>query len=96
MSDSDRVLGTSEVETLIALARELPDRFPEIVNDAGEAAPADIEFGFLDSRLALFQIRPFLESRRARSSTYLATLDAGLRDTAGITVDLRATPGKAP
>ncbi len=54
-------------------------------------APADIEFGFRDGRLALFQIRPFVESMRARRSGYLIDMD---RDSAGgsVTVDLHQPP----
>ena len=77
VSGSDTVLLPAEIEQLIALAHELPGRFPAIVDGQGEPAPADIEFGFLKGRLQLFQIRPFLESRAARSSSYLLELDAG-------------------
>ena len=39
---------------------------------------ADIEFGFHRNRLVLFQIRPFLESARARRNLYLNQLDQEL------------------
>ena len=54
----------------------------------------DIEFGFLNSRLMLFQIRPFLSSVRARKSTFLQLLDnAGLK-THGLMIDMLRAPGK--
>ena len=58
----------------------------------GLPAPADIEFGFRDGQLALFQIRPFVESLRARRSLYLIDMDrdSGADDTA--VMDLRAPP----
>jgi hypothetical protein len=74
-SGADRVLRQDEIAQLIALARELPTRFPEFKDAADQLAPADIEFGFLKGKLKLFQIRPFLESSRARSNQYLQELD---------------------
>ena len=78
-SGSDVVLQPDEIIQLIAFARDdLPARFPKITNDAGEPAAADVEFGFLDGRLRLFQIRPFLESRSARGNAYLIAMDSAL------------------
>ena len=78
-SGNDSVLQPAEIERLIRFARdELPVRFPPITDDAGKPAAADVEFGFVDSELRLFQIRPFLESRSARGNTYLAAMDAAL------------------
>ena len=79
VSGSDTVLMPAEIDALIELSRELPTRFPAIVDATGNPAPADIEFGFLDGKLMLFQIRPFLESKRARASTFLRSLDRGLQ-----------------
>ena len=91
-SGSDTVLQPGEIEQLIALARVLPQRFPAIVDADGSSAPADIEFGFLDGRLKLFQIRPFLESRQARGNAYLNSLDAGLADLDSIQVTMTEVP----
>ncbi|MCP5150404.1 MAG: phosphoenolpyruvate synthase [Ectothiorhodospiraceae bacterium] len=93
VSGADTVLAPAEIAQLVELARGLPTRFPEIVDDQGAPAPADIEFGFLDGRLALFQIRPFLESRRARGSAYLNALDEGLAGRADDMVRLDRPPG---
>jgi len=82
------VLTRPEIDQLIALVRSLPERFPAIVDADGSTAPADIEFGFLDGRLKLFQIRPFLESRRARGNAYLNALDANLKDLTLISVNM--------
>jgi len=72
------VLSAPEIEQLIVLAKQLPNRFPAILDAAGKAAPADIEFGFLDGELRLFQIRPFLDSDNARNNELLRELDAPL------------------
>ena len=92
VSGSDWVLIDSDIAALVALARELPTRFPSIVDAAGNPAPADIEFGFLNGELKLFQIRPFLETAAARSSEYLKTLDRGIEDLSSVNVDLTAIP----
>ncbi|NOR25047.1 MAG: hypothetical protein GQ542_11770 [Desulforhopalus sp.] len=72
-----RVLTPKEIKQLISLDHELPLRYPSIVDGRGNPAPADIEFGFVQGVLQLFQIRPFLESIQARSNKYLNDLDNG-------------------
>jgi hypothetical protein len=92
VSGNDSVLQPDEIRQLIALARELPQRFPAITDDAGNPAPADIEFGFLDGRLQLFQLRPFLESRQARGSSYLNQMDQALAGSLDSSVNLLEVP----
>jgi hypothetical protein len=92
VSGSDTVLQPAEVRQLITFAGELPQRFPSILDDTGKPAPADVEFGFLAGKLQLFQIRPFLESRRARGSRYLNRMDSTLDATLSQTVDMRGVP----
>ena len=87
------VLKPDEVRQLITLAKDLPDRFPPIIDDKGNPAPADIEFGFLDGRLQLFQLRPFLESRNSRGGAYLGDMDRSLQDNLNRTVNLEEVPG---
>jgi hypothetical protein len=77
-SGSETVLQPGEIQQLIAFAKALPDSFPPITDDAGNPAPADIEFGFLDGELQLFQLRPFLDSHMARASGYLNRMDQSL------------------
>jgi hypothetical protein len=91
-SGSDTVLDPAEIERLVEFARHLPERFPSIVDADGQPAPADVEFGFLDGRLRLFQIRPFLNSPAARGSDYLSRLDRELETTRDRVVDLDERP----
>jgi hypothetical protein len=91
-SGSDTVLQPDEIARLIRFSQELPRRFPAIVDDAGEPAPADVEFAFVGGRLWLLQLRPFVESRKARGSAYLARMDRALQDTGHEIVDLREVP----
>ena len=62
------------------------------MDDRGEPAPADVEFGFVDGDLMLFQIRPFLDSRLPGGIDYLREMDSGLADMHGVTVDMGETP----
>ncbi len=91
-SGRNRLLTESEIRILMDLARTAPQRFPRLRTAGGETIPADIEFGFLDGKLALFQIRPFIESSRARANAYLISLDAELAGAADHRVDLDSPP----
>jgi hypothetical protein len=92
---ADTVLQPAEIKRLIAFARdELPVRFPPITDDAGRPAAADVEFGFVDGQLRLFQIRPFLESRSARGNVYLIEMDKALTTSMDNTLNLNEVPGQ--
>ncbi len=91
-SGRDTVLQPNEIKQLIKLAHELPQRFPPITDDQGHPAPADIEFGFLNGGLRLFQLRPFLESRRARGSAYLVEMDSALTGDLNLLVNMQEVP----
>ncbi len=93
-SGTQAVLSEEEIRILTAFSRSIPDRFPMLRDDQDKAVPADIEFGFHGEKLALFQIRPFLESRQARQNLYLNSLDQKLNASRGIRVDLDHVPGK--
>jgi hypothetical protein len=91
-SGRDTLLTPAEIEQLRALVEEVRWRMPMPPGPDGIPAAADIEFGFRDGRLSLFQIRPFVESSRARRSLYLTGMDR--LETIGdrVRVDLREPP----
>jgi phosphoenolpyruvate synthase/pyruvate phosphate dikinase len=91
-SGTEGVLAETEITQLVALARELPTRFPSLRSESGKAVPADVEFGFRTGRLTLLQIRPFVENAGARRSQYLYQLDARSRERGGHAVPLDAIP----
>ena len=94
-SGADSVLQPDEIRQLIQFAREdLPTRFPKITDDEGNPAAADVEFGFVDGKLRLFQIRPFLESRSARGNAYLVKMDKSLASAMGRNVRLDEVPAR--
>lgn len=53
------------------------------------AGPFDVELGFMDGKIFLFQIRPFVENKRARSSLYLQSLDPELPENLAVSLHLR-------
>lgn len=89
------MLSDDDVDQLVSLARDVDRRFPGLVREDGSRAPADVEFAFREERLALLQIRPVVDSVRARSDYYLAAPDAGLRERRGTTVKLDQVPEPA-
>jgi len=91
-SGTESVLTRKDIDLLIKFAGSVPERFPRFKDTAGLGVPADIEFGFYRNKLVLFQIRPFLESSRARQSLYLNSLDQHLMDKQNATVDLDGIP----
>jgi hypothetical protein len=91
-SGADQLLMPGEARALIGFAQQLPNRFPPITDAEDQPAPADVEFGFVNGVLELLQIRPFLESRSARESVYLARLDAADADSESKRVDMNGKP----
>ena len=77
---------------LRAFSDSLGKDFPPVVDASGQDVPADVEFGFAQGRLKLFQIRPFIENPAAASSAFLRSLDADPGKMRGATVNLDAIP----
>ncbi|MEH6517525.1 MAG: PEP/pyruvate-binding domain-containing protein [Halioglobus sp.] len=92
-SGSDTVLTAQNIRILQDFSSGLPSQFPSLVNEQGESVAADVEFGFVDDRLRLFQIRPFVESRAAESSQYLQRMDSEFLIDRVEPVDLLERPG---
>ncbi len=59
---------------LRGLAAEVAVRLEPETGADGRALPWDIEFGFVDGRLQLFQIRPLVERGSVRADRALAVL----------------------
>lgn len=54
--------------------RQLADNIRKKIGNDSDAQAYDVEFGFKNNKLWLFQIRPFVENSRAKSSEYLASI----------------------
>lgn len=93
VSASASVLNDQEIRALRELTRRIPQRMPEFAARGTREPPAaDVEFGFHNGHLWLFQVRPFVESGSANRNRYLNALDAGLRRSADKTIDLDRAP----
>lgn len=86
-----RVLADAEIKKLVELAKELEVKFPQRGETGGKTA-ADVEFGFKQGKLVLFQVRPFLQNRRVKKNHYLNTLDQALNDSMDISVNMNEVP----
>jgi phosphohistidine swiveling domain-containing protein len=95
-SGREAVLDPSEINLLVEFAKTLPERFPPLKESSGRSAAADIEFGFYQNRLVLFQIRPFLESARARRNLLLNDLDNQSIQNHRKLVNLDEIPAESP
>jgi phosphoenolpyruvate synthase/pyruvate phosphate dikinase len=86
-----RVLSAEEISKLIKFANELSEKFPQR-DDLGNLTAADVEFGFKNGQLVLFQVRPYLKNRCVKKMHYLNQLDLNLDKTGNFNVDLNAIP----
>ncbi|GGW70368.1 pyruvate phosphate dikinase-like enzyme [Winogradskyella epiphytica] len=66
------ILNAQNIEDTKAMAKKVRDKMdPE---STSKSQAYDVEFGFQDNKLWLFQIRPFVENKSAKSSEYLASI----------------------
>ncbi len=73
-SFNNPLLSQSNIEACYKLSKEIKTKLPGSPG-IESAGPYDVELGFKDNKLWLFQVRPFVESKRAVSSGYLLSLD---------------------
>ncbi|ANO51574.1 PEP/pyruvate-binding domain-containing protein [Woeseia oceani] len=68
------VLRANEIDALRRLAVEVNEKYAAVFDDAGHPRPWDIEFGFVDGELTLFQIRPLVERGNRDADSILRQL----------------------
>jgi hypothetical protein len=71
------ILSHHDLEQLLGMANEIRQRLPGTPG-IETAGPFDVELGFQDDRIWLFQVRPYVENKQAQSSAYLRNLDPKL------------------
>lgn len=89
-SGAERVLLDPEIAALRDLVNTLRERFDPPRDEAGQALPWDIEFGFLDGALWLFQIRPLSSDSPTAQLAGLAAMDHAVLDRGSRSVRLDA------
>jgi hypothetical protein len=71
----DTVLAPDELKQIIAAGQKISETFEPVHDPAGQPRPWDIEFGFKDGKLWLFQCRPFLGNDELKNIPALAPLE---------------------
>lgn len=67
------ILNAQNISDIRALAKTIRATMSQATNSDYQGA-YDVELGFKDNKLWLFQIRPFVENKKALSSTYLQSI----------------------
>ena len=67
------ILQTQNINDIRTLANTIRKRLPKETHSNYEGA-YDVELGFQNNKLWLFQIRPFVENKKALSSSYLESI----------------------
>ena len=80
------VLDDAELDALKAFAEKTRTILPGVPG-IDSPGPFDVELGFKGGKLWLFQVRPYVENRRAKASEYLRSLDSDIPSNAVIELD---------
>ena len=79
----DHVLEEKELEALVAAVQTIEKKLEPARDANGKPRPWDIEYGFADGKLWLFQVRPFVGNEELKNIPALATLDADSKQIGG-------------
>lgn len=74
-SGREQVLSPGEIQELVAAGQAVASKLEPARDLTGRARPWDIEFGFADGKLWLFQSRPFIGNESVKNVPALAVLD---------------------
>ncbi len=80
---AERVLTEPELIALVDAAEKIKKEFIPEKGTGGDPLPWDIEYGFVDGKLYLFQTRPFVGNSDLRNLPALAALDKGVKEKEG-------------
>ncbi|MEZ4850789.1 MAG: PEP/pyruvate-binding domain-containing protein [Bacteroidia bacterium] len=67
------ILNEQNLKDLRTMAQEIRKEIPKATGEEGDG-PYDVELGFTNDKIWLFQIRPFVENKNATSSNYLESI----------------------
>lgn len=82
------ILNDRNIETLRQIADKARKTLAEKTNDDYKGA-WDIELGFENDKVWLFQIRPFVENKQAKSSDYLSSITPSIDTTKQISLQTK-------
>jgi hypothetical protein len=69
----ERILSTNNLDALFELSKRIRQDLPKAPGISTNG-PFDMELGFKDDKIWLFQVRPFVENKAAAASDYLARI----------------------
>ena len=69
------ILSEEQISKLLQFGNDLKINLPNVPGIESNG-PFDVELGFEGSKIWLFQVRPFVESKKAASSEYLNSMDS--------------------
>lgn len=72
------ILSKENIEDIRKIAKKIREKMAKNKNEKNQIY--DVEFGFKDDKLWLFQIRPFVENKQANSSDYLNAISPKTND----------------
>lgn len=76
---NQRILNPDNIKVLRELAETVERIMPES-SGAKTNGPWDVELGFQDNKMWLFQIRPFVENQKAQASGYLESISPPVQE----------------
>ena len=79
------ILNDQNIQTIRDLVEEVRVKVPERTDPSYKGA-YDMEMGFKNNKLWLFQIRPFVENKKAKSSDYLKSISPNINYKKNITL----------
>jgi hypothetical protein len=85
----DYLLTADEIRQLREMVADVKRKYPPAKSLRGELLPWDIEFGFENGQLRLFQIRPLARYQEERTLAALSGLDAGAEPSKPVRLDER-------
>jgi hypothetical protein len=88
-SGSATVLAPQELDQLVAAGKTITQKFEPARDPAGKPRPWDIEFGFQNGKLWLFQCRPFVGNDSLKNVPALAALEGRSVGSSGGTLNLQ-------
>ena len=79
------ILNTTNLRSLRKIANEIKTKLPNAPG-VETNGPWDVELGFKDNKIWLFQVRPFVENKNALASEYLRSITPKVNDAQSISV----------
>ena len=82
------ILSAKNIYQIREFAKNIRTTIPQ-KTEASNTGPYDVELGFENDKLWLFQIRPFVENENALSSAYLNSLNPEIDNTQQIPLNTK-------